>query len=158
MCLGLSVIGMGVRILVVEVLLGGVNGSLLTGVSIGGTISSCCPLLIFAGLSIVAAWTFSVLSVSSVLLLFPLDWDLSTACFLGGIFTVVVSTSCSSDVVVVVGIVLTACFSIGIVSVGTVSMACSSDVVVAVGETIAAVRSRMGFNNSCAVSRIFCQR
>src|SRR5258708_16157933 len=116
MCLGLSVIGMGVLISLAEPLLAGVTASSLTGVSIGGTISSCCPLLIFAGLSIVAAWTFSVLSVSSVLLLFPLDWDLSTACFLGGIFTVVVSTSCSSDVVVVVGIVFTASFSIGIVS------------------------------------------
>src|SRR5258706_6484628 len=110
-CLRLSVLAMGVLISLAELLLAGVAASSLIGVSIGGAISSCCPLLIFAGLSIVAAWTFSMLSVSSVLLLFPLDWDLSTACFLGGIFTVVVSTSCSSDVVV--GIVLTACFSIG---------------------------------------------
>src|SRR5258706_15153047 len=154
--LRLSVLAMGVLISLAELLLAGVTASSLIGVSIGGAISSCFPLLIFAGLSIlVAAWTFSVLSVSPILLLFSTYWDVSTARFLGDIFTVVVSTSCSSGVVV--GIVLTACSSIGIVAVGTVSMVGSSDVVVAVGETIAAVRSRMGFNNSCAVSRIFCK-
>src|SRR5260221_14644562 len=96
-CLRLSVLAMGVLISLAEPLLAGVTASSLTGAVIGGTISSCCPLLIFAGLSIVAAWAFSVLSVSSVLLLFPLDWVLCSAFFLGGIFTLVVITSRSLD-------------------------------------------------------------
>src|SRR5258706_7638108 len=84
--LRLSVLAMGVLISLAELLLADVAASSLIGVSIGGAISSCFPLLIFAGLSIVAAWTFSVLSVSPVLLLFSTYWDVSTARFLGDIF------------------------------------------------------------------------
>src|SRR5437879_11208737 len=91
-CLRLSVLAMGVLISLAELLLAGVTASSLIGVSIGGAVSSCFPLLIFAGLSIGAAWTFSVLSVSPVLFFFSTYWYFSTSLFLCVFFYVLLYT------------------------------------------------------------------